>query len=194
MLSPLRNAALVLHSSKAIGKEATTIARRLGRPAPHPVFGPQVELSSRDTGGLLDLLGIGKTLSCQRITPEEAPPALLEIEPACPGGNEDVVNARVLLQPGARLQARVTAQIVSDDKDIPSWIVGFNVGERGNVALGIARGRTARQFLAIAHTQRPIHPGFLRSATVIQQRFDPMSRGRPAWRWGSCRRLTATVS
>src|SRR6266487_6008833 len=54
---------LVLHSSKAIGKEATTIARRLGRPAPHPGFGPQVELSSRDTGGLLDLLGIGKTLS-----------------------------------------------------------------------------------------------------------------------------------
>ena len=36
---------LVLHSSKAIGKEATTIGRRLGWASPHPGFGPQIELT-----------------------------------------------------------------------------------------------------------------------------------------------------
>ena len=143
---------LVLHSSKAIGKEATTIARRLGWASPHPGFGAQIELSSRDARGLFNLGGSGKTLSCQRITPEEAPPAFLQIEPACPSRNEDVVNARMLLQPGAGLQAGVTAQVVRDDKDLPSRIVGFNVGQRGNVAFGIARGCTAGQHLAIAHT------------------------------------------
>ncbi len=54
---------LVLHSSKAIGKEATTIARRLGWASPHPGFGPQIELSSRDARGLFNLGGSGKTLS-----------------------------------------------------------------------------------------------------------------------------------
>src|SRR5260370_3695459 len=55
---------LALHSSKAIGKEATTIARRLGWASPHPGFGPQIELSSCDACGLFNLRGIGKTLSC----------------------------------------------------------------------------------------------------------------------------------
>lgn len=73
-----------------------------------------------------------------------------QIEPACRSRNEDVVNARMLLQTSAGLQAVATAQVVSDDKDIPSRIVGFNVGQRGIVALGIARGCTA-QHLAIAH-------------------------------------------
>ena len=142
----------MLHSSKAIGKEATPIARRLGWTSPHPGFGSQVKLSSGDTRGLCNLRGIGKTLACQRITPEEAPPAFLQIEPACPSRNEDVVNAWMPLQPGAGLQAGVTAQVVSDDVDIAGRIVGFNVGKRGNVALGIARGCTAGQHLAIAHT------------------------------------------
>ncbi len=64
---------LVLHSSKAIGKEATPIARRLGWASPHPGFGSQVKLSSGDARGLCNLRGIGKTLACQRITPEETP-------------------------------------------------------------------------------------------------------------------------
>ena len=128
----------MLRSLNAIGKEATMIARRLGRTSPDPGFGPQVELSSRDAGGLFNLRGIGKTLSSQRITPEEAPPAFLQIEPACSSRNEDVVNARMLLQPGAGLEARMTAEVIRDDKEVSRRIVGFNVGERGNVALGIA--------------------------------------------------------
>ena len=129
---------LVLRSLKAIRKETPITTRCLGQPSPHPGFGSQIELSGRDSGGLLDLLGIGKALACQRITAEEAPPALLEIEPASPSGNEDVVDARMPLQPGAGLETAVAAQIVSDHKDVSVGVVSFNVGERGNVALGIA--------------------------------------------------------
>ena len=148
--------ALVLHSSKAIGKEATTIARRLGWASPHPGFGPQIELSSRDARGLFNLGGSGKTLSCQRITPEEAPPAFLQIEPACPSRNEDVVNARMLLQPGAGLQAGVTAEVVRDDKDLPSRIVGFNVGRARQCSLwNCARRHSGSTPCHRAHASAP---------------------------------------
>ena len=45
--------------------------------APSPGLGAPIELSDGDAGRLLDFLGIGKTLPGERITAEEAPPALL---------------------------------------------------------------------------------------------------------------------
>src|SRR5439155_8136972 len=98
--------------------------------SPHPGFGSQIELSGRDAGGLLNLIGIGKALSSQRITTEEAPPALLQVEPAGSFGNEEVVNAGVLGQPGAGLSAVMAAEIISNDEDVPGRIVGFNVAQR----------------------------------------------------------------
>jgi hypothetical protein len=71
----------MLYSLNTVTKETTIAARILGRPSPDPGLGSSVELSRRNTGGLLDLLGIGKTLAGQRIAAEEPPPALLEIEP-----------------------------------------------------------------------------------------------------------------
>jgi hypothetical protein len=53
---------------------------RMARTSPDPGFGPQVELSGGNAGGLLDLLGVGKTLPGERIAAEEAPPTLLEVE------------------------------------------------------------------------------------------------------------------
>ena len=91
------------------------------------------------------------------------------------------MDARMLLQPRAGLKTAVTAKVVSDDKDIPSRIVGFNVGQRGNVALGIARGRTAGQHLPIADPQRSIDPGFLGSALIVHRRFDAVPIRGPAW-------------
>ena len=73
----------------------------------------------RDARGLLNLIGIGKTLSSERIAAEEAPPAFLQIQPACPGRNEDVVDARMLVQPGACLATVMTAEVVRDDDDVP---------------------------------------------------------------------------
>ena len=127
------------------------MTRRPGRASPDPWFGPQIELSSRDTGGLLDLLGIGKALPSQRIAAEEPPPALLQIEPAGPSGNEDLVDARMLFEPGAGLETGMTGEVIGDDEDVAGRIISFDIGQRSNVALGIARGRTAGQHLAIAH-------------------------------------------
>ena len=103
------------------------MAPGLGRPSPDPRFGSPVELGRGHARGLLDLFGIGEALSGERITAEEPPPALLQIQPARPGGNEDVMKARMIGQPGAGLQTVVTAQIVRNDEDVSAWIVRFDV-------------------------------------------------------------------
>jgi hypothetical protein len=82
---------ILLHSLKAITKEATVVAMVLWRPTPDPRFGSPVELSRRDASGLLNFIGIGKALPSQGIASEEAPPALLQVQPTGSLGNEDVV-------------------------------------------------------------------------------------------------------
>ena len=129
---------LVLHSLKAVTEETPTVTRRLRRSSPHPGLGSQVELSGCDAGSLLDLLGIGKALASQGITAEEPPPALLQVEPARPGGNEDVMDAWMPFQPGARLEAGMTAEIVGDDEQVTFGVVSFDVGKPGNVAFRVA--------------------------------------------------------
>jgi hypothetical protein len=129
---------LVLRSLNAITKEATIVAMILGRASPDPGLSPQVELSGGDAGGLLNLLGIGKALASQGIAAEESPPALLEIEPARSGGNEDLLDAWMPFQPGAGLQAVMTAEIVGDDGDIARGVVGFDVDEQSDVPFRIA--------------------------------------------------------
>src|SRR5712692_5073365 len=94
---------LVLHSLKAVTEETPTVTWRLRRTSPDPGLGPQVELSGRDAGSLLNLLGIGKALPGERITAEEPPPALLQVEPAGSGRNEDVMDAWMPFERGARL-------------------------------------------------------------------------------------------
>jgi len=128
----------VLYSLKAITEETPTGTRRLRRASPDPGLGPQVELSSRDARGLLNLFGIGKTLSSQGITAEEPPPTLLQVQPARPGGDENVMDAGMIEQPGPRLEAGMTTEIVGDDEEIPSWIVGFDISEQGDIAFRVA--------------------------------------------------------
>lgn len=53
------------------------MTRRPARTPPDPGLDAPIELSGGDAGRLLDFLGIGKTLPGERITAEEAPPALL---------------------------------------------------------------------------------------------------------------------
>jgi hypothetical protein len=111
-----------------------------------------VELDGGHLHGSLDLTGIGKALARQRITAEEAPPALLQIEPARAFGNEDVLDAWMVYEPGARFQAIVTAQVVGDDEDIPRGIVRFDGLEELNVVLGVPRKGTSGDLLAITDT------------------------------------------
>ena len=149
----------------------------LGRSTPDPRVGSPVELSGGDPRGLLNLIRVSKTLPSQSIAPEKPPPSLLEIEPARPRWNEDVMKPRMALEPGARLQAIMTAQIIGNHENVACRVIGFDVGKQGNVVRRVARGGTAGQLLAITHTQRSIHPGFLRTATVIQRCFDAMPIG-----------------
>jgi len=73
---------LLLRSLKAIRKETVIMAMILGRTSPDPRVGSSVELSGGDPRGLLNLIRVGKALSSQSIAAEEAPPALLQVEPA----------------------------------------------------------------------------------------------------------------
>jgi hypothetical protein len=142
---------VVLRSLKAIGKESAIVAMIFRRASPDPWIGAPIELSGCDTGGLLNLIRVGKALTGKRIATEKAPPALLEIEPASSFGNEDVMDAWMTFQPGAGLQTVVTGEIIGDDEEVARGIVGFDVGEQSNVVRRVARGGTPGQFFAIAH-------------------------------------------
>jgi hypothetical protein len=156
------------------------MAMILRRASPDPGIGAPVELRSRDARGLFDLCGIGKTLPGERIAAEEPPPTFLQIEPTRSRRNEDMMDARMPFQPGARLQAGMTTEIITDDEDVAFGIVGFDVVQKRNVAFRVARSGAARQFFPIVHTQRSIHPGLLRSPAIVQWRFDTVAVARPA--------------
>src|SRR5258708_14613653 len=127
------------------------MAPRFGRPAPDPRLGSPIELGGGDAHSLLDLLGIGKALASKRVAAEEAPPALLQIQPAGAFGNEDLLEARMVCQPGAGFQAVMAAQIVRDNENVAGRIVRFDLLEQLDVMLGVARSRTAGDLLAIMH-------------------------------------------
>ena len=63
-------------------------------------------------------ISVSKTLTRQRIAPEQAPPALLHIEPARPSRKEEVMDAWMTFQPRAGLQAGVTGEMIGDDEEV----------------------------------------------------------------------------
>ncbi len=89
----------------------------------------------------------------------------------------------MLFQPGARLQAIMTGEIIGNEEDVPARIVRLDSSEQLNVAFGIARGRATGDFLAIAYPERSIDPGFFRPPTILERRFDAMAIGRPTRGW-----------
>ena len=97
-----------------------------------------VELSRGSASGLLDLIRIGKALPSQGITAEETPPALLQVEPTRPCGNEDVMETRMLREPGPRLGTVVAGEIVGDDINVPGGIVDFDALKQSNIVRRIA--------------------------------------------------------
>jgi hypothetical protein len=143
-----------------------------------------VELLGRHLHRLFNLISIGKTLAGEGIAAEETPPAFLEIEPACAFGNEDVLEARVVCQPDPRLQAIVTAQVISDDEDVARRIIRIDVLEQLDVILGIARCGTAGNLPTIAYTQRAGDPRLVVPTALLQWRLDSMPIRRPARRGG----------
>ena len=128
------------------------MAMILGRSTPDPRFGSPIELSGRNARGLLNLVGVGKTLSSQSIAAEEPPPALLQVEPARPSGNEDLMEPGMLSQPSAGLGTIVAGEVVGDDEDVARRSVSFDVPKQRDVVRRVARGGALGQLLAIAHT------------------------------------------
>ncbi len=114
------------------------MAAGLGRTTPDPGLGANIELSGGDAGGLFDLVRIGKTLAGQGIATEEPPPALLEIEPAGPCWNEDLMEPRMLCQPGAGLSTVMAAEIISDNEDVARRIVSFDILKESDVVCRVA--------------------------------------------------------
>ncbi len=100
----------------------------------------------------------------------------------------------MLSEPGAGLGTVMAGEVIGDDEDVARGVVGFDIGEQGDVVRQVARGGTPGQFLAVAHAQRPIHPGFLRAATVIEWRFDAVPIGRPAGAGAKVRGTTGPSS
>jgi hypothetical protein len=125
---------LVAHPvGKAITKEATVVAMVLGRSTPDPGGGSPIELSGRDASGLLNLIRGGKALPRQRIASEEAPPALLQVQPTGSLWNEDVMEPGMFSHPGACLSTIVAGKIVSDDENVARRIISFYVGKQSDV-------------------------------------------------------------
>ncbi len=152
------------------------MSRRLGRPSPDPGLSASIELRRGDPPGLIDFTWVGKILASQRITPKEPPPALLQVEPTGSFGDEDLVDAWMLDEPGIGLRTQVARQVVRDHKDVSFGVISLDVSQESNIAFGIARGRTASQFFPIPDPQRSIDPGFLRSPPILQWGFDAMAR------------------
>ena len=141
MLSPGSTSllsAVVLCSLNTITKEATESTGHLGRSTPDPGVGASIELGRSNPRGLFDLVGVGKTVASQGIVAEKPPPALLQVEPAGPRRNVDVLEARMLGQPGAGLGTAMTAEIIRDKEDIARRIVSFDVLQEGDVVRRVA--------------------------------------------------------
>ena len=143
--------AWVLRSLKPIRKEAPIVTRILRRTSPDPGVGSPVELSGRDTRGLFHFISVGKTLPCQGIAPEQAPPAFLQVQPTGSSRNEDVMEPGMLSHPGAGLGTAVTGEVVGDDEDVACGIVRFDVRKQRDVVRRVTRSGTPGQLLAIAH-------------------------------------------
>ncbi|GHO89461.1 hypothetical protein KSZ_74670 [Dictyobacter formicarum] len=150
-------------------------ATRSGRPSPNPGLSSVVELLGRHLHRAFNLTGIGKALAREGIASEEQPPALLQIQPAGAFRDKDMLDTRMVYEPSARFQAIVTAQIVSDDENIPRWIVRVDFLEELNVMLRITCRGTSGEFFAITDSQRSVDPDLVISATVLQRSLDPLA-------------------
>ena len=113
------------------------VTARFGRPSPDPGLGSVVELLGRHQHRAFNLIGIGKALARESITTEQAPPPLLEIEPTGSLGDEHMLEARMLRQPGTGLQTVMTTEIVGNNENVPVRVGGPDVLEQLNIVLGV---------------------------------------------------------
>src|SRR5215472_10773617 len=96
-----------------------------------------VELFGGDAPRLIDLFGGWQSFAPR--TPRggtAAQRALRSVEPTRSGRDEDVVQARMRLHPGPRLQAGVTRQGVGEQGQVPLGMVRFDGGQERAILVG----------------------------------------------------------
>ena len=81
-----------------------------------------VELLGSYPRGQLDLLRIGEALPCQSLASKQPPPRFLEVEPARPHWNEDLLHSQMLLQPLPDRWALVAREVVGYEIHIAARI------------------------------------------------------------------------
>ncbi len=153
-ISHLNKLPIMLRSSKVVTKRSSTMPRRSRRTTPNPRFRPKVELFCGDPRSQLDLLRVGEALASQSLAPKQSPPRFLEVEPARPYWNEDLLHSRVVLQPLSDGRALVTRKVVGDQVKVAGRVCLGNRFEQAQVSFGIARGSGERESLAVSHPQR----------------------------------------
>src|SRR4051812_17503718 len=95
--------------------------RALGAP-PDPGLGAGIALLRGHVGGALKLLAISKCLPGERGTAENAPPGLLQVQPAGPDGDEDMPHAGIAGQPVLDRWALVAAAVVADQVEVAARV------------------------------------------------------------------------
>ena len=123
----------MLRSLNPVTKGPAPVAMGRRRSSPDPRFGPRVELRGGHTPGQIDLTWIGKTLTSKRVATKDPPPALLQIQPARPFRNENMVDAWTIRQPGTCFQAAVATEIIRDDENVAGGIVGLDQFEQFDI-------------------------------------------------------------
>ena len=103
-----------------------------------------VELLGSYPRGQLDLLRIGKALSCEGFSSKQPPPRLLEVEPARPYRDEDLLHSRVFLHPLSDGRTLVARKVVGDQVEVAFGVCLGNRFEQPQVSFGIARGSAER--------------------------------------------------
>lgn len=136
-------------------------------PAPHPWFGPTVELVGGKGGHGLDLGMVSETLAGEGMTPEQAPPPLNEVQPARAFGNHLDVDARVLGQPLRDRRTGVTGEIVGNQVEGTSRILAVDRIKQCLESNRVAGGSSLGEDLAVAGAQGAVDPDFIRSTTVV---------------------------
>ncbi len=90
---------LVLHSSNTISKVPPTLTGLRGWATPNPGLGMGIQLPGGYAGRQGNLLAVDEGLPRQHRSPKEPPPALYQVQPASPGGNEHLVDPEMACQP-----------------------------------------------------------------------------------------------
>jgi hypothetical protein len=167
-------------SSKAVHKPATELPWRGRRPTPDPGLGMPIEVGGGELGNNGNVFAGGQGGAGKGFAAKDAPPAFDQIQPGRADRNKGVLDARMVCQPFPNRTTAVAGKVVGNQMQLALRIRLVKRLQQREVASRIAGERRLREYLAILHAERTIHPHLLRSPGIVQRYLDAMARRRPA--------------